>query len=63
MKGKKINFTRAYAGLDVGIREVSDKVWQVSFMQYDLGFFDEDSRRFEPGENPFGPKVLPMCPE
>jgi len=28
-----------FAGQYVGIREVSDKIWLVSFMQYDLGFF------------------------
>ena len=63
MKAKKINFCRALAGQDVGIKEVSEKIWLVSFMQYDLGYFDEDSKRFEPVENPFGPKVLPMSSE
>jgi putative transposase len=32
-------------------------------MNYDLGYFDEDSRRFEPLNNPFGPKVLTMSPK
>lgn len=59
-KGKKINFSVVFAGQDVGIREVSEKIWLVSFMDYDLGYFDEDSKRFEPLANPFGPKVLPM---
>ena len=63
MKGKKINFSRALAGQNVGIREVNDKIWLVSFMQYDLGYFDEDSKQFEPVENPLGPKVLPMSSE
>lgn len=62
MKGKKINFSAVFAGQDVGIREVSEKIWLVSFMDYDLGYFDEDSKRFEPLANPFGPKVLPMSP-
>jgi hypothetical protein len=39
-----------------------DKIWLVSFMDYDLGFFDEDEARVEPGENPFTTKVLPMSP-
>jgi hypothetical protein len=30
----------------------------VSFMNYDLGFFDQDEDRVEPvGHNPFAPKV------
>jgi len=33
-------------------------------MDYDLGFFDKDEGRIEPGPYPFGPdKVLTMCPE
>jgi hypothetical protein len=30
---------------------------------YDLGFFDDQSGRVESVPNPFGAKVLPMCPE
>ena len=29
----------------------------VSFMDYDLGYFDLETRVLEPLENPFGPKV------
>jgi hypothetical protein len=29
-------------------------------MDYDLGYFDHETCRLEPIENPFGPKVLPM---
>jgi hypothetical protein len=43
--------------------QVGDRVWLVSFMQYDLGYFDDDTCRLEPIENPFGPRVLPMSPE
>ena len=35
----------------------------VTFMHYDLGYFDDDACRLEPIENPFGPKVLLMSPE
>src|SRR5216684_2132750 len=34
----------------------------VTFMQYDLGYFDDETCRLEPIDNPFGPKVLPMSP-
>ena len=60
---RKINLSTVFAGQNVGIKEVSDKVWLVSFMQYDLGFFDYETGRITSAENPFGAKVLPMCPE
>lgn len=63
MNRRKINFSQVFAGQTVGVKQVDDKIWLVSFMDYDLGYFDEDSNRIEPGENPFGAKVLPMCPE
>lgn len=64
LNGRKVNFSTVFAGQYVGIREVADKVWLVSFMDYDLGFFDEEENRVEPmGENPFAPKVLPMSSE
>lgn len=62
LKRLKINFSVVFAGQTVGIKEVDDKIWQVSFMGYDLGFFDEQTCKLEPGRNPFGPKVLPMSP-
>lgn len=62
IRGKKINFCRAFSGQLVGIKEVNDGIWLVSFMDYDLGYFDEESKKFEPLENPFGPKVLPLSP-
>ena len=53
-----------FAGQYVGVTEVDNDIWLVSFMDYDLGFFDKDVNRVEPvGENPFTPKVLPMSPE
>jgi putative transposase len=61
---RKINLSNVFSGQLVGVREVDDQVWQVSFLDYDLGFFDRDEDRVEPGPNPFTPdKVLTMCPE
>ena len=61
---RKINFSTVFAGQVVGIREVEDQIWLVSFMDYDLGYFDNERGRIEPGPNPFVPdKVLTMCPE
>ena len=53
---RKINLSTVFAGQNVGIREVDDKIWLVSFLDYDLGFFDEEVGRVEPGPNPFVPK-------
>lgn len=39
------------------------KPWLASFTSYDLGYFDEDTCRLEPIDNPFAAKVLPMSPE
>ena len=57
---RKINLSTVFAGQNVGIKEVSDKIWLVSFMKYDLGFFDQEAGRVECAENPFGARVLPM---
>lgn len=57
---RKISLSRVFAGQLVGIREVSDQIWVVSFMDFDLGFFDQDEGRIEPAANPFLPKVLTM---
>lgn len=64
MGRRKINLSRVFAGQLVGLREVKDQIWLVSFLDYDLGFFDRDEGRVEPAPNPFGPeKVLTMSPE
>ena len=55
---KKINLSQVFAGQAVGIKEVHDDIWLVSFMDYDLGYFDLETRVLEPLGNPFGPKVF-----
>ena len=60
---RKINLSTVFAGQNVGIKEVAHQVWLVSFMQYDRGFFDHETGRITSAENPFGAKVVPMCPE
>jgi putative transposase len=52
-----------FAGQNVGVTQVGEHLWLVTFMQYDLGYFDDETCRLEPIDNPFGPKVLPMCSE
>ena len=63
MAPHKITLSTVFAGQKVGVKQVADQVWLVSFMDYDLGFFDEETTRLEPIANPFEAKVLPMCPE
>lgn len=62
-KSRKVNLSQVFAGHDVGVKQVDDHLWLVTFMDYDLGYFDDETCRLEPIENPFGPKVLPMSPE
>jgi putative transposase len=62
-KKRKVNLSQVFAGQAVGVKQVSERVWLVSFMHYDLGYFDDETCRLEPIENPFGAKVLPMSPE
>jgi putative transposase len=59
--GRKINLSHALAGQNVGVTQVGDHVWLVTFMDYDLGYFDDEAGRVEPIADPFGSKVLPMC--
>jgi putative transposase len=60
---QKINLSQVFAGQKVGIKQVDERIWLATFMHYDLGYFDDETCRLEPLENPFGPKVLPMSPE
>jgi putative transposase len=60
---RKINLSQVFAGQRVGIKQVEDRLWLVSFMDYDLGYFDDTECRLEPLDNPFGPKLLPMSSE
>jgi len=60
---RKISLSTVFAGQMVGIREVADEIWLVSFMGYDLGFIDKEKGRVEPAPNFFAPKkVLTMSP-
>jgi hypothetical protein len=52
--------SKSLAGQAVGVKEVDDGIWLVSFMDYDLGYIELDEKTLQPLENPFGPKVLPM---
>lgn len=51
---KKVHIGRALANQPVGLKEVDDGVYQVDFMSYTLGFFDEESSKFTHCQDPFG---------
>ena len=44
----------------LGIKEVDDGIWLVSFMHYDLGYFDLEQKTLRPLDNPFGTRLSPM---
>ena len=60
MHRKKINISSVFAGQRLGIKEVDDGIWIVSFMQYDLGYIDLEQKTLQPLDNPFGPGLSPM---
>jgi len=60
MHRKRINISHVFAGQRVGIKEVDEGIWIVSFMQYDLGYIDLEQKTLQPLDNPFGPRLLPM---
>ena len=63
MKRKEVNLSTVFAGQKIGTRQVEDRLRLASFMTYDLGYFDEDTCRLEPIDDPLAPNVLPMSRE
>jgi transposase InsO family protein len=57
---KKINISTVLAGQRLGIKEVDEGIWLVSFMHYDLGYIDLEQKTLQPTDNPFGPGMSPM---
>lgn len=45
---KKINLSTCLAGEAVGIQEVDDSIWLVTFMEYDLGYVDLEEKTLQP---------------
>jgi putative transposase len=50
---RKINLSQVFADQVLGQRELEDKIWIVSFLDYDLGYFDNNENRVEPANSPF----------
>jgi len=57
---KKINISTVMAGQRLGIKEVDDGIWLVSFMNYDLGYIDLEQKTLQTIDNPFGTRLSPM---
>jgi len=57
---KRVNLSHVFAGQRVGIKEVDEGIWIVSFMHYDLGYIDLEQKTLQPLDNPFGARLSPM---
>jgi hypothetical protein len=55
---KKINFSTVFAGQAVGIKEVHDDIWLVSFMDYEFGVLRSGDAALEPLEKSVRPKSV-----
>lgn len=53
LHNKKVNVSQVFSGQTLGIKEVEDNVWLVSFMEHDLGYIDLEEKCLQPLENPF----------
>src|SRR5579885_836593 len=60
MHRKKINISTVLAGQKLGIKEVDDGIWLVSFINYDLGYIDREQKTLQTIDNPFGTRLSPM---
>jgi len=57
MHRKKINVSTVLAGQKLGIKEIDDGIWLLSFMHYDLGYIDLEQRTLQTIDNLFGTRV------
>ena len=57
MHRKKINVSTVLAGQKLGIKEVEDGIWLISFMSYDLGYIDLEQKTLQTIDNPFGTRL------
>ena len=62
---KRINISTVLAGQTLGIKKIDEGIWLVSFMHYDLGYFDLEQKTLQPlGHSlPSTGKRTPLCKE
>jgi hypothetical protein len=47
------------AGQRLGIKQADEGIWLVTFMHYDLGYFDLEHKTLQTLDNPFGTRLSP----
>ena len=52
MHRKRVNISTVLAGQRLGVKEVDDGIWIVSFRHYDLGFIDLEQKPCNPSTTP-----------
>lgn len=66
---RRIYIGAALIGENLGYQQIDDELWQLDFMDYELGFFDSQGKFTAAANNPFAlevscdKRVLPMSPE
>ncbi len=60
MHRKRVNISSVLTGQRLGIKEVDEGIWLVSFMIYNLGFIDLEQKTLQPLDNPFDQRLSPM---
>lgn len=53
LHNKKVNISQVFEGQTLGLKEVDENTWLVSFMDFDLGYVDLEEKTLQPLENPF----------
>ena len=59
----RFNLTTVIARQNAGVKQVADRVRLISFMQYVVGFFDDETKRLEPVENRSRRKCYRCAPD
>jgi len=57
---KKTNISTVLAGQRLGIKEVDERIWLVTFIDYDLGYIDLEQKTLQPLDNPLGQGCHPF---
>jgi hypothetical protein len=60
LHGRTIFISSVFGGQRLGLREVDTDIWLVSFMHYDLGYFDLEDCTLQTIDTPFGSRLSPM---